>query len=160
MGRLSAETEERMINIENNIVVVMLEKERGRGERRGKVHLPKIIWAQSELCAAFKYLIFPTETKPPEIKDCSCVPSSLYPRVAGVNTHCLGKGRASKEARFKTGQIEANKPEAGPTFYKVIWHAGCKRERWAGLKSDKESLWSALGRKIHGQWGGAEENEL
>lgn len=109
-----------MINVENNIMVVMLEKERGRGETRQKVHLPKIIWAQSDLLAAFKYLIFPTETKPPKIKVHSSVPSSLYPRVAGVNTHWLGKGRARKEARFKTGQMKANKPEAGPKFYKVI----------------------------------------
>ena len=37
MGRLSAETEERMINIENNIVVVMLEKELERkGREEGK----------------------------------------------------------------------------------------------------------------------------
>lgn len=37
MGRLSAETEERMINIENNITVVMLEEElerKGREERK------------------------------------------------------------------------------------------------------------------------------
>ena len=60
-----------------------------------------------------------------------------------MNIHWLGKGRASQEARFKIGRIKANKPEAGAKFYKVIRHAGCKRERWVGLKSDKESLWSA-----------------
>lgn len=27
-------------------------------------------------------------------------------------------------------------------FYKVIRHAGYNRERWAGLKHDKESSWS------------------
>lgn len=44
MGRLSAETEERMINIENNITVVMLEEELEEGgERSGKCTSSKII---------------------------------------------------------------------------------------------------------------------
>lgn len=57
-------------------MVVMLEKElerKGREERK-KYIFPTSSGAQADLLAAFKYLIFPTETKPPKAKDRSGAP--------------------------------------------------------------------------------------
>lgn len=103
MGRLSAETEERMINIENNYNGGHA---RGRVREEGGERRRKCTSSQDHLgpvrpACCLQVLTFPTETKPPKIKDCSCVPSSLYPREAGVNTHWLGKEEPARKPDLK-----------------------------------------------------------
>lgn len=74
-----------MTKKENNLGVVILEKEEEtkRREER-KIHIsPTSSGIQTELLAAFEYLIFPTETKPPEAKDPSRAPWFLSHGVVG-----------------------------------------------------------------------------